>query len=220
MSMRETMYDLVLFDLDGTLTDPKIGITKSIQYALSRLGVPEGNPERLVSFIGPPLFESFKHHYSFDEATALEAVGFYREYFSDTGIYENAVYPKIPELLIYLANCGKMMGVATTKPTPFAERILVHFGLHEYFTCVVGSELEPTGVSKSEIIRRALSNSPDIPKGKVIMVGDREHDIHGARDNGIHSIGVTYGYGAVEELSAARPTHLVDSVEGLQALLA
>ena len=214
------MYDLVLFDLDGTLTDPKIGITKSIQYALSRLGVPEDNPERLVSFIGPPLFESFKQHYSFDDATALEAVGFYREYFSDTGIYENAVYPKIPELLIHLADCGKMMGVATTKPTPFAERILVHFGLHEYFTGVVGSELEPTGVSKSKIIRRALSNSPDILKEKVIMVGDRKHDIHGARDNGIHSIGVTYGYGVVEELSAARPTHLVDSVEGLQALLA
>jgi len=214
------MYDLVLFDLDGTLTDPKIGITKSIQYALSRLGVPEDNSERLVSFIGPPLYESFRQHYSFDEGTALEAIGFYREYFSETGIYENAVYPKIPELLIHLADGGKMMGVATSKPTPFAERILVHFGLREYFSCVVGSELEPTGISKSEIICRALSKFPDISKGKVIMVGDRKHDIHGARDNEIHSIGVTYGYGAVEELSAAHPTYLVDSVEDLWALLA
>ncbi len=219
MFTRETMYDLVLFDLDGTLTDPQVGITKSIQYALFRLGVPEDNPERLVSFIGPPLYESFKQHYSFDEPTALEAIEFYREYFSDTGIYENAVYPKIPELLMHLADCRKTMGVATSKPTPFAEKILIHFDLREYFTFVAGSELEPTGVSKSEIIRRALLKFRDISKEKVIMVGDRKHDIYGARDNGIHSIGVTYGYGTVEELSAVHPTYLVDSVEDLRALL-
>lgn len=213
------MYDLVLFDLDGTLTDPRIGITKSIQYALSRLGLPEDNPERLVSFIGPPLYESFREHYSFDDATALEAVALYREYFSETGIYENAVYPKIPELLSCLADRGKTLGIATTKPTPFAERILVHFDLREHFRCVVGSELTPTGVSKSEIIRRALSELPDFSKEKVIMVGDRKHDIYGARDNGILSIAVTYGYGPVDELTAARPTYLVDSVEDLHTLL-
>lgn len=212
------MYDVALFDLDGTLTDPKIGITKSIQYALSKLGIQEDNLERLVPFIGVPLVECLQKTYSLEEPKAHQALKFFREYFSKFGIYENRLYPEIPGLLEYLSANGKHLVVATLKLTVYAKRVVEHFGIEGYFKSIVGSAPEMINPSKSEIIRLALSRV-HVPKERVVMVGDREHDIIGARNNGIRSIGVTYGYGSLQELRSADPTHLANSIEDLKSLI-
>jgi phosphoglycolate phosphatase len=212
-------YDPILFDLDGTLTDPKEGITKSILHALSGLGIVENDIDVLVSFIGAPLFECLRTRYSLTEEETRRAVELYREYYSSTGLYENIVYPGIPELLEHLKNGGKTLLVATLKPTMFAERVLDHFDLRRHFDLVIGSDLDPTGIAKPHIIQRALSKLPDAPRERIIMVGDREHDVNGARINGIDSLAVTYGYGSLEELRSANPTYLADSVRDVEALL-
>lgn len=214
-----TVYDVVLFDLDGTLTDPKIGITRSIQYALSKAGIEENDVDKLVSFIGAPLTESFRKYYSFDESEARHVVESYREYYSAKGIYENAVYPGIPELLESLKSRGKRLIVATLKPKVYADRVLEHFALSEYFSFVAGSDLEMTVSSKKEIIRAAVAKASNKPGQKLVMVGDREQDIVGAHEAGIDSIAVAYGYGTLEELRRAGPTHVAHSVEDLKELI-
>ncbi len=212
------MYDVVLFDLDGTLTDPKMGITKSIQYALSKVGIHEDNLERLVPFIGAPLVECLKNTYSLEESKGRQALKFFREYFSEFGIYENRLYPEIPGLLEHLTGNGKQLIVTTLKLTIFAKRVVEHFGIGGYFESIVGSCPEMLSPSKGEIIRLALSRVRT-SKERVVMVGDREHDIIGARNNGIQSIGVTYGYGSLQELQNAHPTHLANSIEELKLLI-
>ena len=214
------MFDLILFDLDGTLTDPKIGITKSIQYGLAKLGIQEDDLDSLVPFIGAPLFLCLQDRYSLDERQAEEIVGHYREYYGETGIYENAVYPGIPELLSDLHAAGKKLAVATLKPTFFAKKVLEHFDILDCFDSVSGSNLDIAGLSKTEIIKNALDELPDTPREHVVMVGDREHDVHAAQANGVESIAVTYGYGTVEELRNAGATHLANFVSDLKTLLA
>ena len=213
-----TGYNVVLFDLDGTLTDSKIGITKSVQYALSKFNIREANLDNLESFIGPPLSESFQKNYGFEPSQAQDAVDFYREYFSTSGMYENAVYPGIPDLLADLKSKRKELMVATSKPTVFANQILNAFNLYQYFTTVVGSHLDGTRTSKTEIIGHALSTLGRPIKSSAVMVGDREHDVIGARGNTIDSIAVTYGYGSLLELQCAAPTYLAHTVEGIGAL--
>ena len=213
-----TGYDVVLFDLDGTLTDSKIGITKSVQYALSKFNIREDNLDNLESFIGPPLSESFQKNYGFEPSQARDAVDFYREYFSTSGMYENVVYPGIPDLLADLKSKWKALFVATSKPTVFANQILKAFNLHQYFTTVVGSHLDGTRTSKTEIIAHVLSTSGALKESSVVMVGDREHDIIGAQGNAIDSIAVTYGYGSLSELQRANPTYLADTVEDIRTL--
>ncbi len=212
-------YDLIVFDLDGTLTDPKAGITKSIRYALSKFGIEVDDLESLVPWIGAPLRESFKRSYSFDDKKASEAVEYYREYFSAKGIYDNAVYPGIPELLERLRDDGSKLVVATYKAAVFADRVLNHFGLRHHFASVVGNTLDYDFPTKADIIRMALSVVPGARKETAVMVGDREHDILGAKQNGIDSVGVTYGYGTIDELRGVNPTHIVGSVEELRRLL-
>lgn len=214
-----SIYDILLFDLDGTLTDPKIGITKSVQYALSKFNIKEENLDNLEKFIGPPLMESFCDFYSFKEQEAVKAVQYYREYFSIKGIYENVLYPKIPELLIKLKNLNKKKIVATSKPTIFAEKILKHFKIYHHFSSVIGSNLDGTRTSKTEIIKFILSKLPDVKKENIVMIGDRKHDVIGAKNNGIHSIAVSYGYGTIEELINVNPTYIAGSVEELFELL-
>ena len=182
-------YDVVLFDLDGTLTDSKIGITKSVQYALSKFNIREDDLDNLESFIGPPLSESFQKHYGFEPSQAQDAVDFYREYFSTSGMYENAVYPGILDLLADLKSKRKQLIVATSKPTVFANQILNSFNLYQYFTTVVGSHLDGTRVSKTEIIAHALSTLGKSKENGAVMVGDREHDIIGAQDNRLTQLG-------------------------------
>ncbi len=205
----------LLFDLDGTLTDPKPGIVRSIQYALKKLGVAAPAGDDLTWCIGPPLLESLGHLVG--DAHAAEALTLYRERFSDIGWRENAVYPGIPELLRERQDAGDQLLIATSKPHVYAERIVQHFGLAARFERVFGAELDGTRADKGELIRFALSEtSSDKP---ALMIGDRKHDIIGAQKNGIASIGVTYGYGGESELLQAGADQIVHSPRELLATL-
>lgn len=217
--MIKVSYQYILFDLDGTLTDPGVGIINSVRYALQQYGL-DGDPEFLRRFIGPPLVDSFMEYYGFDEAKAKEAVAYYREYFGPRGIFENQLYPGIPELLQTLVERGKKLALATSKPTVYARQILTHFQLDRYFAeeMIVGSYLDGRRTLKSEVIATVLALLPP-EKDKAVMVGDRKFDIDGARANGIAAIAVTYGYGERAELEAAGPTHFAATVPELLALL-
>ena len=212
-------YRIICFDLDGTLTDPTEGITKSVQYALARLGIDEPDRERLRPFIGPPLHQGFIQLYGFDEEGAWRAVEAYREYFARQGIYENLLFPGVPEMLAELRAAGRTLYVVTSKPTHFAAPIVAHFGLTDYFMRVIGSELDLTNADKPTLVRLARALHPDEPDGAFVMIGDREHDISGAQANDLASIGVTYGAGDAAEIAAAKPTHIAHSVAELAALL-
>lgn len=205
-------YDVILFDLDGTLTDPEKGITRSFQYALKKFGINENNMEVLTSFIGPPLKSTFINHYSFDEKKAWEAVMYYREYFTEKGIFENEVYPGIPEMLQELKNKHKKILLATSKATVFSERILEHFNMKGFFDHIIGSNFDGTRAEKAEIISYALSLLGEESFGNPVMIGDRKHDIIGAKQNNIDAVGVTYGYGSSQELKEAGATYILDSV--------
>jgi phosphoglycolate phosphatase len=209
-------YNNVLFDLDGTLTDPKTGITKSVQYALEKAGIVETDLSKLLPFIGPPLQQSFMEYYSFSEARAWEAVNAYREYFKVTGIYENNRYEGITGLLSALLSQGRRLYVATSKPKIFADVVIRHFNLEPYFTAVYGSELDGTRADKGELIKYVLG-SENLAAEQTIMIGDRKHDIIGAQKNNIASIGVGYGYGSTEELNAAAPDFIFNTVAELTA---
>jgi len=207
-------YQTILFDLDGTLTDPKLGITKSVQYALRKFDIHVENLDELVPFIGPPLANSFQEVYHFDAEQAKQAVEDYREYFKDTGIYENDVYPGIRDLLTMLREQGRRLIVATSKPTVFAKRVVAHFELDMYFDDVCGSNLDGTMSDKAEIIQSILDRY-QVEKDRVIMIGDRKHDIIGAHKNDIASIGIEYGYGSSEEIAQIKPTFITKTVHEL-----
>lgn len=216
------MMKYILFDLDGTLTDPKIGITSSVQYALKQFGIEEPDLDKLEPFIGPPLRDSFMEFYGFTEAQAEEAVAKYRERFQDIGIFENKVYKGIPQLLKNLKAEGRKLAIASSKPTVFVERILKHFKIDRYFDVVVGSELDGTRDTKEEVVQEALQQlfegkQPD--RAETVMIGDRMYDIQGAKAWFLQSIGVTYGYGSEEELRQAGANYVVKSVAQLEELL-
>lgn len=213
------MYQVILFDLDGTLTDPMEGITKSVQYALASFDIMEPDLDQLKKFIGPPLKESFMKYYGFDSEKAEKAVSKYRERFSETGLFENGVYEGIYELLVALKCQNKILALATSKPKVFADRILLHYELMPFFDIVVGSELDGTRGKKEEVIEEVLRQLPEQMRSKAVMVGDRLHDIIGAKKNGLPSIGVTFGYAEPGELQEAGATYIVESVSKLQRLL-
>lgn len=212
-------YDVILFDLDGTLTDSSPGIMNSIVYALKKYNISVENTDDLRKFLGPPLHESFRDFYGFDDEKSMEAVGFYREYFSTKGLLENEVYSGIREMLEDLKENGKRLILATSKPQPFTDRIMEHFDLAKYFEFIAGSNMDGTRSKKAEVIAYALESCGITDKADVVMVGDREHDIIGATTVGIDSIGVEYGYGDYDELSDAGATYIVKTVEGLKELL-
>lgn len=214
------MYTHTLFDLDGTLTDSKLGITKAIQYALAKEGIEEIDLEELEKFVGPPLKESFTEFFGFDKLTAERAINNFREYFAVKGIFENEVYVGIPELLRYLKGKGYIISIATSKPTVFAEKIIKHFKLEEYFLKIVGSNLDGTRTSKGEVIEYLLKELDVKNTDKIVMIGDRKHDVLGAKMNNLHSIGVTYGYGCIEELESVGATYIVESIDELYKKLA
>jgi phosphoglycolate phosphatase len=189
---------IIYFDLDGTLTDPKAGITRSIQYALERLGQPVPAQDQLVWCIGPPLLASLKKLVGTD-ALAEKALLLYRERFSEIGLFENEVIPGIEDTLLTLAASGRRMFIATSKPAVYAERIVAHFGLEPYFERVFGSQLDGTRTDKTDLLRFALQTAEVDPRQSV-MIGDRGHDMIGARNNGMTAIGVLYGYGSRNEL--------------------
>jgi phosphoglycolate phosphatase len=214
-----TAYDNLLFDLDGTLTDPKEGITKSVQFALDKMGIRVEDPDELVSFIGPPLSESFREFYGLDAQSIHQAIGYYRERFAETGIFENALYPEIPPLLAGLKAQGRRLFVATSKLTVFAVRIIRHFGLEPYFEGVVGSEPDGSRTTKAEVIAAVMADFRLAVPDRIVMIGDRKHDVIGARATGIDSIGVAFGYGSLAELEGCRPTYIVESIAELSRLL-
>lgn len=213
------MSQVILFDLDGTLTDPFEGITKSVQYALSKMGVVEENLDNLKKYIGPPLKDSFMEFAGMTEDEAVQAIAYYRERFRDTGIFENKLYPKVPDLLELLQINDKIMGVASSKPEVFVKQILEHFEIASYFRVVVGSELDGTRNKKSEVIEEALNRlGMQTQRDKVIMVGDREHDVYGAISCGIQCVGAAYGYGSQEELEQVGAVYIAETVEDLAIL--
>lgn len=216
------MKKYLLFDLDGTLTDPKIGITTCVQYALHSFEIEEPDLDKLEPFIGPPLKESFQKFYDLDDDQAEAAIVKYRERFQDIGIFENELYRGIPQMLRTLQSKGMVLAVASSKPRVYVERILKHFKIDSYFKVVMGSELDGTRVNKDEVIQEALrglfGNQP-IDKEQIYMIGDRKFDVEGARALGIESVAVTYGYGSMEELKAAKADYIVQSVEELERFL-
>lgn len=213
------MKKYLLFDLDGTLTDSGEGIMNSVAYALEKFGIFDADKEVLRKFIGPPLKDSFMNYYGFSEEKAEEGVEKYREYFAEKGIFENAVYEGIPEMLGRLKAAGKKMYVATSKPSFFALKILEHFGLNEYFKDMQGSNMDGTRSKKDEVITYVLEKNQITDLDDVMMVGDRKYDILGSRKCGVSNVGVLFGYGSRTELEESKADFLAKDVKELEAIL-
>jgi len=210
----------ILFDLDGTLTDPALGITKSVAYALEHYGIHVENLEDLLTYIGPPLTESFECYHGFSPEDAKEAVKVYREYFSVTGLFENEVYPGIDGMLDALCAAGVTLAVATSKPTVFARRILEHFDLEKYFAGIYGSELNLSRMNKADVIAWALEDlGITDPSQSCLMVGDREHDVLGAKPFGIPTVGVRFGYAHPGELEKSGVFRIAEDPDELRIIL-
>ncbi len=210
----------ILFDLDGTLTDPEEGITKSLQHALAYIGIKVEDRSILRRHIGPPLADGLREFFGLDDGQIEEVIGYFREYFVDKGIFMNYKYEGVEEVLESLVKAGKTLIVATSKPEVLAERILKHFNLDQYFTDICGSNLDETRSKKGEVIAYALEENGIKEKEQVVMIGDRLHDILGAKENGIASIGVLYGFGSREEhLEAGADAIAADFKELIDILL-
>ena len=212
-------YTHVLFDLDGTLTDPKIGITSSVAYALKYFDIAVEDLDSLCPFIGPPLRDSFQEFYGFNSQQTTLAIQKFREYYEERGMYEASVYPGIPELLQQLKAAGATLLTATSKPTFLAGPVLEHFGLLSYLDFVSGSDPNEAQAEKFQIISHALKQGGMSDLNRVVMVGDRKFDVLGAKRAGIRSTGVLFGYGSREELEAADPDYLAETVSDLHDYL-
>lgn len=215
------MYQYILFDLDGTLTNPKEGITRSVQYALKHYGIEEENLDNLVCFIGPPLQDSFQNYYGFSPEKSMEAVEKMRERYRTVGLYENEIFPGIESLLRELKEQGKVLAVSTSKPTEFSLKILERFRILQYFDVVVGSNLDGTRTNKWEVIEETLKQLDIKPEKyqKVLMIGDRKHDVEGAKRFAIDCGGVYYGFAPEGELEEAGALFTVKTVEELRIAL-
>lgn len=213
------MYKYVLFDLDGTLTNSELGITKSVQHALKRFGIEVEDRTKLRPFIGPPLGESFRVYYGLSEEESKKAIEYYRERFSVKGLYENEVYEGVEKTLQTLKNSGKKLIVATSKPEKFTMIILEYFDLLKYFDFVAGATMDGSRGEKADVIRYALEISGIEDKSEAIMIGDRKFDILGAKENGLASIGVLYGFGDREELTAAGADYIAECAEDIAEIL-
>ena len=213
------MYQNILFDLDGTVMDSAPGISRSIRYAMDRMGrrLPEGVDMKV--FFGPPLKTSFRNVCGFSEADADRAVALYREYYGDQGLFECSVYPGAADLLGRLRAEGRTVALATAKPETFSRRILDHFGLTEFFSFVGGASLDASRPDKDAVVAYTLANLSGVSSESTVMVGDRDHDVLGAARSGIGCIGVLYGYGSAEELTRAGALALAENCDELYRLL-
>lgn len=200
----------ILFDLDGTIIEPQEGIINSVLFALKKMGINEKNQEALKSFIGPPLIDSFANRYNLNSEEAEQAVTHYREYFSKTGIYESSLYDNVSTLLVELKNEGFRLFLATSKPTFYAEQILLNYELRSFFDGVVGSNMDNTRKDKTEIIEFVITEF-GLERAETLMIGDTKFDIIGANNNSIKSIGVTYGHGSIKELREAHVHFIANS---------
>ena len=209
----------ILFDLDGTIIDPKEGITKGVQFSLQAFGIQVEDRDTLTPFIGPPLWDSYKKYYGFNQEEAKLAVAKYREYFAPKGIYENVLFDGMVELFEKLKKANKQLILATSKPTVYAQRILEYHNIGDYFSFVGGCELDGRRSRKGEVIQYVLENMKVSEPENAIMIGDREHDVIGAKEIPIDSIGVCYGYGSLEELANSGATYIAKDVEELSNIL-
>ncbi len=212
------MYQTIFFDLDGTLTDSAPGITRSVAYALKKWNIEVKDPSTLNRFVGPPLTESFAKYYGFTPEQCKDGIRYYREYYVEKGMFENSVYPGIEPLLCELKSAGRKLVVATSKPEEFAVQILERFGLAKYLERIAGASMDESRSEKAEVLRYAIAEGGYDLSGAV-MVGDRENDVRGARENGLPCIGVLYGYGSREELSKAGAAKIAETVEDLKKIL-
>ena len=212
-------YDYIFFDLDGTLSDSAPGIVNSVIYALNSMGIEITDKEQLKKFVGPPLSESFPMYYGLTPDQTENAIKFFRKYFEEKGILENAMYQGTDILLKKLKDAGKIPVVATSKPEPFAKIILNRYGIDHYFSYIAGSTIDETRTKKDEVIAYALEACKIDDKSKVVMVGDRSHDVIGAKKNGIDCIGVLYGYGDRKELEGAGAICIAKDLEALTEIL-
>ncbi|MCD8196177.1 MAG: HAD family hydrolase [Lachnospiraceae bacterium] len=214
------MEKCILFDLDGTLTESGEGIVKSVQYALEKMGKPEADAAKLRVFIGPPLIEQFMEYSGMSRAEAEKAVVYYRERYEATGIFENRPYPGIEEMLKILKEKGNTLAVASSKPEYYVLKILEHFHIQNYFDEVAGATMDEKRTDKADVIEEALKRLQLSEKREnIFMVGDKAHDIIGARKNGIPCIAASYGYGTMQELRQEKPFRIVRSVDELQEAL-
>lgn len=209
----------ILFDLDGTLTDSREGIIRSILHALNYYGIQVEDHDTLRPFLGPPLAESFRKYFNFSQEQSLEAVGYYREYFAVKGLLENRVYDGVEELVKNLQNRGYKLFLATSKPEIYAKQIMDHFGLSPYFTFIGGATLDESRLKKADVIRYVLEENQIMDMSEVVMVGDRNQDVWGAKQNGIDVIGVLYGYGSREELEEAGVDAIAELPEDVMNIL-
>lgn len=216
-------YDVVLFDLDGTLTDSAPGILNCIRYALESMGIDSPPDEQMRPFLGPPLVDTFGEHFGLSDADISIAIERYRERYHDVGLFENEVYGGVEEMLDTVRAGGSVLAVATSKPTYSATRILEHFGLASRFAFIGGADLDGTRQRKNEVIAHTLAELTDLgayaPSSSIVMVGDREHDADGARHHDLDCIGVLWGYGSAEELMRAGTIALADDPAELTGLL-
>lgn len=213
------MFDLILFDLDGTLTDPKEGITNCVKYALKYFGIEENDESKLLSFIGPPLYDSFRELYGFSHDDANLAVEKYRERYSTIGLFENAVLDGAVEILKALKEKGKTTSLATSKPLVFAQKIVDKYGLSEYLDYIIGADLKGGINYKDEVIIEVLCAAKPIDLTKVVIVGDRKHDVIGAKKCGISSIGVKCGYAEENELEEAGADYIFENLHEVMDFL-
>jgi phosphoglycolate phosphatase len=214
-------FDLILFDLDGTITDSGEGITKSVQYALSKLGIEEPDLENLRKFIGPPLIDSFEKYYGFSREEAVHAREIFNERYQPIGWKENRPYEGIEEVLKALKEEGKMLGIATSKPEDTANRVLTHFGLREYFPVFCAAPLNGIGGEKAGRIKAAIEDAKALgcKAEKIIMVGDTKFDVLGAHECNIPCVGVTWGFAVEGEFEACDTEFVVDTMDELLNVL-
>lgn len=217
--MNSKRYDAVFFDLDGTLTDPGVGITNSVAYALRKSGLEVPPREALYSYIGPPLAEAFLARYRISKEQAERMVGYYREYYAQKGITENVIYPGVAGLLRDLDAAGIKVVLATSKPEVFANKVLAAFGIDRYFTVISGAMLDGSRLTKADVLAEALRRLAPPAGSRMIMVGDREYDVRGALEFGMETIGVLYGFGSREELVGAGAVALAEDADELRGLL-
>lgn len=213
------MYDVLLFDLDGTLTDSGEGITNSVAYSLRKFRIEVEDKTELYKFVGPPLHESYEKFYGFTKEQAKKAVEYYREYYNEKGIFESYVYEGMEELLKAVTAAGKKAIVATSKPEAYAGRILEHFHIAKYFSYIAGANMDSTRTNKDEVIQYALQSANITDKSGVVMIGDREHDVIGAKKNGIDSIGILIGFGSYSELYEAGATYIAENVKDIYPII-
>ena len=198
-----------LFDLDGTLVDPGVGITSGVQYALKHFGIEVEDRRQLYPFIGPPLLDSFMEFFNLNETQAHEAVDYYREYYGVTGLFENTVYPGIKTVLDQLKSQGKIIALATSKPEAFAEQILVHYQLTDYFDYIGGATFDGVRSHKLDVFRYVLQALGNPSSDQVVMVGDRKFDVLAGNELNLTTVGVLYGYGSQAELQAAEADYII-----------